>query len=70
MYFKLNHNGTELIYSTYIGGSKLDTGTTIALDQYDEVYITGWTNSSDFPTTTKAYESEFNGVFDVRTFFD
>jgi predicted transcriptional regulator len=65
VYFELSHNGTELLYSTYFGGSKLDTGTTLALDQYDDVYITGWTNSSDFPTTTNAYNSDLTGVYDV-----
>ena len=65
VYFKLNHNGTELLYSTFIGGSSLDTGLAITIDQYDDVYMTGWTNSSNFPKTAKSYSSNLTGVYDV-----
>jgi predicted transcriptional regulator len=65
VYFKFNHNGSELIYSTFIGGFDRDTPGAITLDQSDNVYITGYTASSDFPTTTNAYSSEFTGVYDV-----
>ena len=46
---KLNPSGTALIYSTYLGGSGSDTGLAIAIDGGGNAYLTGNTNSSDFP---------------------
>jgi hypothetical protein len=45
----LNSTGTALIYSTYLGGSGGDWGTSIALGPGGTVYVTGATMSSDFP---------------------
>jgi hypothetical protein len=39
-----------LVYSTYLGGSNDDNGNGIAVDSAGRVYITGNTNSTDFPT--------------------
>jgi predicted transcriptional regulator len=63
--FKLNHNASELEYSTYIGGSQQDAGTAIALDSNNNAYITGWTSSTDFPTTSDSYVSPSRGFYDV-----
>ena len=46
---KLNAAGTQLIYSTYVGGSGLDTGMGIAVDSQGNAYVTGSTSSADFP---------------------
>lgn len=58
---KLNTTGSGLIYSSYLGGSHRDgdVGASIALDQTGSAYITGWTKSSDFPTTAGAYDRTF-----------
>lgn len=40
-----------LIYSTYLGGSKSDTSYSIAVDSDGNAYVTGLTDSSDFPIT-------------------
>ncbi len=50
----------KLRWSTYLGGSLMDEGNSIAIDSNDNVYITGWTVSADFPTKN-AYDSTFKG---------
>jgi uncharacterized protein (TIGR03437 family) len=53
---KLNAAGNALVYSTYIGGSNDDRGLGIAIDSAGNAYITGKTFSSNFPTTSGAYQ--------------
>ena len=48
---KLSPDGSTLIYSTYLGGNGADTGTDIAVDLSGNVYISGSTSSTDFPTS-------------------
>ncbi len=47
---KLTPTGSALIYSTYLGGSGSDLATSIAVDPAGNAYVTGTTNSADFPT--------------------
>lgn len=53
-----------LKYSTYLGGSLSDYGTGIAVDKTGNVYICGYTYSSDFPTQN-AYQSSQGGGSDI-----
>jgi hypothetical protein len=46
---KLSPNGASLLYATYLGGSGSDTATGVALDPSGNVYLSGWTFSSNFP---------------------
>jgi hypothetical protein len=63
---KLNSSGTSLLYSTYLGGSASDWGEGIAIDQYGNAYITGYTFSANFPTTPGAYSDTRSGAaYDV-----
>ncbi|MFX1532603.1 MAG: SBBP repeat-containing protein [Promethearchaeota archaeon] len=57
---KLNATGNGLVFSTYLGGSDDDEGYGIAVDTSGNSYITGRTNSSDFPTYN-AYNTTHNG---------
>jgi hypothetical protein len=62
---KLNSSGSDLIYSTYLGGDSLDQSTGIAVDASGNAYVTGYT-SGDFPTTGGAYQTAFGGgAFDA-----
>ncbi|HKP53573.1 MAG TPA: SBBP repeat-containing protein [Chloroflexia bacterium] len=47
---KLNPSGSALVFSTYLGGNGNDYGQGIAFDSNNNVYVTGYTNSSNFPT--------------------
>ncbi|MEP7339664.1 MAG: SBBP repeat-containing protein [Acidobacteriota bacterium] len=47
---KFNINGNELLYSTTFGGSFFDAAYSIAIDRFDNAYITGRTESANFPT--------------------
>jgi len=58
---KFAANGSFL-WSTYLGGSKLDCGYIIVVTIDGSCYVTGYTNSSDFPTLN-AYDSTFNGGY-------
>jgi len=62
---KLNPTGSALVYSTYLGGTKNDEATGIALDAAGNAYVTGRTDSSDFPTSPGAYQTTFSGVLSV-----
>jgi hypothetical protein len=57
---KLSADGTALVYSTYGGGSGSEAGTGIALDEEDQAYVTGFTDSTDFPTLN-ALQPTFGG---------
>jgi hypothetical protein len=47
---KLDPTGSALAYSTYLGGSEGEAGKAIAVDPSGNAYVTGWTQSTDFPT--------------------
>ncbi len=51
----------QLIYSTYLGGSADDFGTGIAIDSSGDAFVTGSTASTDFPTTSAAFQTTFGG---------
>jgi hypothetical protein len=46
---ELDASGSNLVFSTYLGGGSLDTATGIALDSSGNVYVTGTTTSTNFP---------------------
>jgi len=62
----LNNSGPQdLIYSTFIGGSGKDEGWGIGIDSIGNVFISGDTESSSFPTTSNAYDNTLNGTNDI-----
>ena len=62
---KLNNTIPGLIYSTYLGGSSSDAGNDIVVDVSGNVYVTGTTDSIDFPTTAGTFDRTHNGSTDI-----
>jgi outer membrane protein assembly factor BamB len=62
---KLSSSGNALLYSSFLGGNKIDHGQNIEVDANGYVYVIGTTNSSIFPTTTGTYDTTHNGYYDV-----
>ncbi|MGH7480090.1 MAG: SBBP repeat-containing protein [Candidatus Methylomirabilales bacterium] len=64
---KLNPTATALVYSTYLGGGLADVGRGIAVDGAGNAYVTGGTESADFPTTMGAFDSICGGCAPLIT---
>ena len=58
---RLSSGGDALEYATFFGGWNWDVGNAVALDAAGAVYVTGFTRSSDFPTTPEAFDRTFWG---------
>jgi hypothetical protein len=64
----LDDKGSKLIFSTTVGGIDEDYGMGIAIDTNDNVYVTGYTLSDNFPTSDSANDTTFNGKEDIFVF--
>lgn len=60
---QLNASGTELLSSTYLGGSYAEEATDIDVNEENEIFLTGYTFSGDFPNTYPA--EKLMGLKDV-----
>ncbi len=58
---KLDASGSNLIYADYLGGNGDDYAYALILNGSNEIFVTGTTASSDFPTVN-AYQSAFAGT--------
>ena len=62
---KLNTAGSALDYSSFLGGNGYETGRGITLDPAGSVYVTGNTESTNFPVTGGAFDQTLNGSSDA-----
>jgi len=62
---KLNAAGTALNYCSYLGGSSDDRARALAINSNNEVFVTGATRSSDFPTSPTSFDKTQNGDYDI-----
>lgn len=62
---KLNSTGSQLLYSTFLGGSGGDGAAGIAVDSAGSAYVTGSVTSSDFPTVSPVQSKFGGGVVDA-----
>lgn len=51
-----------LVFSSYLGGTGEDAGKALTVDAAGNVYVAGWTDSSDFPTTSGVVQKNFKGI--------
>ncbi len=58
---KLNASGSALVYSTYLGGTAIDYGRSIAVDGAGNAYVTGYTASVNFPTAKPLQPTNHGG---------
>ena len=65
---KINPTGSALVYSTYLGGTYQDASGSIAVDSGGNAYVTGFTDSNDFPVTPGAFETTGPGYGFVSKF--
>jgi Immunoglobulin domain/Immunoglobulin I-set domain/Beta-propeller repeat len=64
---KLDPSGSNLLYSTFLGGDGADGGTGIALDSSNNIYVTGFTYSTNFPTTPNAFQKNLACPYSIYT---
>ncbi len=62
---KLSASGRALVWSTFLGGSHQDVGNSLVLDVSGNPVVAGLTHSTTFPTTPRAYDTFYNGGYDV-----
>ncbi|MFW9922489.1 MAG: SBBP repeat-containing protein [Candidatus Thorarchaeota archaeon] len=60
---KLSSDGQSIIFASYIGGSQGDAAVDVAIDNVGDIYVTGLTFSSNFPTKN-AYKDSLTGSAD------
>src|SRR5205085_11992521 len=58
---KLNPDGTGLVFSTYLGGTNLDSAYGIAVDGAGNSHVVGSASSSDFPVTPGVVQGSYPG---------
>ncbi|ALA58235.1 PKD domain-containing protein [Nitrospira moscoviensis] len=63
--WKFNPTGTALLFSTYLGGSGTDWGYGVTVDSADNIYVTGYTQSTNFLVTSSSYDPTHNGSSDI-----
>ncbi|MEO7658140.1 MAG: SBBP repeat-containing protein, partial [Pyrinomonadaceae bacterium] len=62
---KFNPAGSQIVYSTYLGGNGNDGVTGIAIDPTGNAHVTGVTFSSNFPTANPLQANFRGGAFDA-----
>ena len=58
---KYNVDGSNMIYSTYIGGNSYEAPHSLVTNSNGELFILGTTSSTNFPTTAGCFDNTFNG---------
>ncbi|MCU0798464.1 MAG: PKD domain-containing protein [Candidatus Thermoplasmatota archaeon] len=59
-FLNLSASGSTMNYCTFLGGSSTDVAYNMAIDKFDNCYLTGYTASTNFPTTSGAYKTTYS----------
>jgi hypothetical protein len=62
---KLSASGSALLYSTYVGGNGSEEGTGMAVDASGNAYVTGFTESTNFPMANPLQTTNGGGPYDA-----
>jgi gliding motility-associated-like protein len=62
---KYSPDGTKLLYATYLGGSHNEDPHSMVVNSDNELIVFGNTGSSDFPVSVSAFDTSFNGAYDI-----
>ncbi len=62
---RLSPDGSQIKYCSYLGGQNVDYLSQIKLDAAGNIWLTGHTNSSNYPVTANALDTSYNGDLDV-----
>ena len=58
---KFDSTGSNLLYSTFLGGSGADVPHSLICNSFDELIVLGTTGSTDFPITASSFDANFAG---------
>ena len=61
---RMNNTGETLVYATFLGGSNIDLGGDVEVDEEGHAYVVGTTSSEDFPTTNP-FQPQLGGDSDI-----
>ena len=62
---KISSDGSKILFSAIMGGKEDESPTVIKVDNEGSIYLTGYTESSDFPLTKNPFQSVFHGKRDA-----
>jgi len=62
---KLSADGSQLLYATYLGGRRDEQPHSLNVNSNNELVLLGSTRSDNFPVTPTAYDTTFNGNYDL-----
>ncbi len=62
---RINITNFQLLYDTYIGGSEQDQVNAMTIDKNNNIYLTGQTNSNNFPTTPNVFGNTYDKGWDI-----
>lgn len=62
---KFNPDGSNLLYATYLGGRRDEQAHSLNVNGYNDLVLLGTTRSNNFPVTSDAFDTSFNGNYDI-----
>jgi len=67
---KWTADGSQLVWSTYLGGNASETPHSLVVNDAEELFVMGASGSTDFPVTAGCYDATFNGGTAIDAFLN